>query len=572
MLELQGPRKIALGELLRDLFSQAPNRVSGATLLPIRMTPNIGDICRISPDSREKGNRTALRLLRPDFSVQTWTFGEMDSLANQFANVLLEIGEGEGSTIAILLPKCVEVYYGFLGILKTRSTVLPLFANFGDMALVDRLADSQATCVLTKRSMAKRLQNLRGNLPSLRTLLLVDIDEDLGPDLLSLPARIGRASSTCQSQPAEEDTPSLLHYTSGSTGKPKGVLHTHGGLPHLRRTAEEILGFEPDDRYWCTADHGWITGTSYGLIAPWYLGITQVQFTGMYDPETWFRILEEEAVSVWYTAPTALRMLMRVEDMDFSRYDLSRLRSIFSVGEPLNPEISRWGTEVLGHDIHDTWFQTETGGIMIANRPGLAIRPGSMGKPLSTIAASILDDQGNPCPPRTVGRLCLRYPWPSMFRAYLNRDEQYRARFSGTHYDSGDLAYQDKDGYFWFVARNDDVINTSGHLVSPFEIESALLEMPEVAEAATVGVPDPILFEGIVVFVALRQHVEKNDELAMKIRLYVANRLSAVATPKDVVFVDSIPKNKSGKILRRVLRARYLGQDPGDISSIEDNP
>jgi acetyl-CoA synthetase len=265
-------------------------------------------------------------------------------------------------------------------------------------------------------------------------------------------------------------------------------------------------------------------------------------------------------------------MLMRAEDIDYARFDLSRLRSIFSVGEPLNPEISRWGTEVLKRDIHDTWFQTETGGIMIANRPGLPIRPGSMGKPVSTITASILDDQGKVCPPRQVGRLSLRYPWPSMFRTYLNRDEVYRARFSNTDYDSGDLAYQDEDGYFWFAARNDDVINTSGHLVSPFEIESALLEMPEIAESATIGVPDPILFEGIVVFVALRPRVQQSDELAMKIRLHVANRLSAVATPKDVVFIETIPKNKSGKILRRVLRARYLGQDPGDISSIEENP
>ena len=536
------------------------------------MTTNIGDICRVSPDSGAKHERTALRLIRPDFSVQAFTFGEIDSVANQFANVLDEIGEGQGQTIAILLPKCAEVFYGFLGMLKARSIVLPLFANFGDLALVDRLADCAATCVLTKRSSVARLQGIRAQLPALRTILLIDSDEDLGPGVLSLPARLARASSTYQSRPVERDTPSLLHYTSGSTGKPKGVLHAHGSLEYLQHTAQEILQLRPGDLYWCTADHGWITGTSYGIIAPWYLGITQVQFTGAYDPDSWFRVLQDQQVTVWYTAPTALRMLMRTEDVDFRSYHLTRLRSIFSVGEPLNPEISRWANDVLKHEIYDTWFQTETGGIMIANRPGLAVRPGSMGKPVSSISAAILDAEARICPPRTIGRLSLRYPWPSMFRDYLHRSDVYRGKFSQHYYDSGDLAQQDEDGYFWFSARNDDVINTSGHLVSPFEVESCLLELTEVAESGAVGVPDPVLFEKIVVFIALRAGVQAGEDLQMKIRLHVANRLSAVATPRDVVFVDTIPKNKSGKILRRVLRARYLGQDPGDISTIEDQP
>jgi acetyl-CoA synthetase len=280
--------------------------------------------------------------------------------------------------------------------------------------------------------------------------------------------------------------------------------------------------------------------------------------------------LEEQRVSVWYTAPTALRMLARADDVDYRKYDLTALRAIFSVGEPLNPEISRWGQKTLGRDIFDTWFQTETGGIMIANRPGLPIRPGSMGTPVSSITAAILDDGGQPLPPRKAGHLCLRYPWSSMFRDYLHRTDSYRARLRAGFYDSGDLAYQDEDGYFWFCARNDDVINTSGHLVSPFEVESALLELTEVAESGVVGAPDPVLFEKIVVFVALRKGTPATDELRLKIRLHVASRLSTAATPQDVVIVESIPKNKSGKILRRVLRARYLGQDPGDLSTIEE--
>jgi acetyl-CoA synthetase len=513
-------------------------------------------------------------LVQADLSVRDFTFGQIDALSNQFANVLREVGEGAGKIVAILLPKSLEVYPSILGTLKAGSTVLPLFANFGDLALVDRLADCGASCVVTRRSALPRLKRVCSALPALRVILVVDSDVDEGPedgpDVLSLPARLGRASSSWESAPISADAPSVIHYTSGSTGKPKGVLHVHGAASYLEHTMREILQVQPDDLYWCTADHGWITGTSYGILGPWLLGITQLQFTGAFDPDHWFRILQDQQVSVWYTAPTALRMLARSDEVDYRSYDLAHLRSIFSVGEPLNPEVSRWGKETLDRDIYDTWFQTETGGIMIANRPGLAIRPGSMGKPVASIQAEIVDDAGQPCGARVTGHLCLRHPWSSMFREYLNRRDAYQARFTGQRYDSGDLAFQDEDGYFWFAARNDDVINTSGHLVSPFEVESAVLELAEVAESGAVGAPDPILFEKIVVFVALRKGVERSEELQLKIRLHVANRLSAAATPQDIVFIDAIPKNKSGKILRRVLRARYLGQDPGDLSTIEE--
>jgi acetyl-CoA synthetase len=511
-----------------------------------------------------------LRLVRPDLSARDYTFGEIDALASRFANVLRDIGQDQGRVVALLLPKCIEVFASFLGILKAKSTALPLFANFGDLALVDRLADSGASCLVTRRASLARIERIRPSLPALELILLVDGEADEGAGVLSLPARLRRVASEFPSAAVTPDTPSHIHYTSGSTGKPKGVLHVHGGAPHLERTMAEVMQVGREDVYWCTADHGWITGTSYGILAPWLLGVSQLQFMGGFAPDAWLRILAEQRVSVWYTAPTALRMLARADDVDYRAYDLSALRAVFSVGEPLNPEIGRWGREVLGCDIHDTWFQTETGGIMIANRPGLAIRPGSMGKPVASVAAAILDNQGQPCPPRTTGHLCLHHPWPSMFRAYLHRADSYRAKFANGYYDSGDLASVDADGYFWFAARDDDVINTSGHLVSPFEVESALLELAEVAESGAVGAPDPVLFEKIVVFVALRKGVPQSDELRMKIRLHVANRLSAAATPQDVVIVDRIPKNKSGKILRRVLRARYLGQDPGDLSTIED--
>ena len=534
------------------------------------MATNLGDICKAWSNRADRPDRVALRLVQPDLSARDHTFGQIDAVSGQFANVLSDIGQDSGKVVAIFMPKCIEVFASFLGTLKAKSTVLPLFANFGDLALMDRLADCGASCVVTRRASLERFRRIWPSLPALKVLLLIDSDKDEGPGVLSLPARLGRASSEFRSAEVDDDTPSLIHYTSGSTGKPKGVVHVHGAAPHIEHSMAEVMQLVRDDVYWCTADHGWITGTSYGILGPWLLGITQVQFVGGFDPDTWFRVLQDYQISVWYTAPTALRMLSRADDVDYRSYDISHVRSIFSVGEPLNPEISRWGREVLDRDIHDTWFQTETGGIMIANRPGLPIRPGSMGKPVASIEAAILNDVGEPCATRSTGHLCLRPPWTSMFRDYLNRTDTYRAKFVKGFYDSGDLAYRDEDGYFWFAARNDDVINTSGHLVSPFEVESALLELVEVAESAAVGAPDPILFEKIVVFVALRKGVEDSDDLRLRIRLHVANRLSSAATPQDIVIVDRIPKNKSGKILRRVLRARYLGEDPGDLSTIED--
>jgi acetyl-CoA synthetase len=534
------------------------------------MTKNLGDVCKAWSGKAGQPDIVALRLVQPDFSFRNITFGEMDGLACQFANVLRDLGQDQGHVVALFMPKTVDVFSAFLGTLKAKSTVLSIFANFGDMALIDRLGDCGASCVVTRRASLDRLQRIRPSLPALEVILVIDSNEDIGPGILSLPARMARAKAEFASAAVDGDTPSIIHYTSGSTGKPKGVLHVHGAALHLAHSMAEIMQVDRDDLYWCTADHGWVTGTSYGIVAPWLLGITQVHFAGGFSPDSWFRVLQEQRISVWYTAPTALRMLARADDIDYRSYDLSHLRSIFSVGEPLNPEISRWGRETLDRDIYDTWFQTETGGIMIANRPGLAIRPGSMGKPVSSIEAAVLDDHGSPCPTRVSGHLCLRHPWASMFRDYLNRTETYRAKFDNGYYDSGDLAYQDEDGYYWFAARNDDVINTSGHLVSPFEVESAVLELPEIAESGVIGAPDPVLFEKIVVFAAVRKGIEASDELRMKIRLHVANRLSAAATPQDVVIVDNIPKNKSGKILRRVLRARYLGQDPGDLSTIED--
>jgi len=368
----------------------------------------------------------------------------------------------------------------------------------------------------------------------------------------------------------DAEDPLFILYTSGSTGKPKGVLHAHKSLLHQKATAQEVLQLNSDEILWCTADQGWVTGTSYGIIGPWSLGVTQIHFGGMYDADKWFKVLAEEKVTIWYSAPTALRMLMQEEDAVFQKYDLSQLKYIFSVGEPLNPEVIQWSQRVLGKKIYDTWFQTETGAIMITNRPGIDIRPGSMGTAVSGIEPVILEDDGSPVADGEQGNLCLKPGWPSMFVTYLNREASYQQKFINGYYFTGDTAVKDADGYFWFKGRSDDVINTGGHLISPFEIESALLELEEVAESGVIAAPDEMLFEKVVAFVHLNHGYEPSKELEIKLRLYISNKVSSIATPQDLVFVDKVPKNKSGKIMRRVLKARYLGEDEGDISTLED--
>ena len=511
----------------------------------------------------------ALRWLGSDGERKQFTFGQLADESSRFASVLAGLGVVPGARVFIMLPKLPELFIALLGGLKARAVVGPLFANFGDEALLDRLGDSRACVLLTKHSLLKKVQRIRDRLPDLRHVLLVDEEDHLAPDILSYRRLMREASADFAIAPTSPETPSILHYTSGSTGKPKGVLHVHGALPSIVRTTRDVLQVGPGDVFWCTADPGWVTGTSYGIIGPWAVGATQVHYGGSFDAGAWMTILEQEQVNVWYTAPTALRMLMREEASLYTGRRLQALRCTASVGEPLNPEITFWARRTLGKEIHDTWFQTETGAIMIANRPGLAVRPGSIGKVVDGVEAVILDNADHPLPAGQQGRLCLRRGWPSMFTEYLNRAEIYASRFHGEYYDSGDMAVRDADGYFWFVGRTDDVINTSGHLMGPFEIESVLLELPEVAEAAAVSAPDPIRFEKVVVFVCLRSGHSPSRELESRIRLHVANRVSSIASPQEVVFVASLPRNRSGKIMRRVLRARFLGQDEGDLSSME---
>jgi len=498
-----------------------------------------------------------------------YTFGDLDQESNRFANVLTNLGIGKGDIFFTFLPKMQEQFFAFLGTLKTQAVCGTLFSNFGEDALLDRLGDSKAVGIITRKSLLKKIIRIRAKLPALQLIILVDGDDDPESGIISYVRMMAEAGDAFDVQPTSPDTPSILHYTSGSTGKPKGVLHRHGSLECQMATSRDILGLKDDDIYWCTADQGWVTGTSYGIIGPWSLGIAQVQYGGGYDAQIWMDLLAQESITVWYSAPTALRMLMREEESIFTRANLSTLRSIYSVGEPLNPEVIAWSRRLLNRNIHDTWFQTETGAIMISNRPGIDIRPGSMGKPIEGVEPAILADDGTVLPEGEQGNLCIKADWPSMFVTYLNNEPAYNSKFRNGYYYTGDTARRDSDGYYWFMGRSDDVINTAGHLISPFEVESALLEVEEVAESGVIGAPDDLLFEKVVAFVHLHARFQPTKDLEIKIRIHVSNRASSIATPQEIIFCDSIPKNKSGKIMRRVLKARYLGTDAGDTSTLE---
>jgi len=531
---------------------------------------NIGHICTRQQCEAGLGNKVAFRWLSAHQERTDFTFNDLERESNRFANTLQSLGFAAGDILFTFLPKAPEQFFSFLGALKLQIICGTLFSNFGDDAILDRLGDAKAKGIITKKSLLKKITRIREQLPELKYIIVTDIEEHQSVDILSYQALMRAASDDYVSPITSADTPSVLHYTSGSTGKPKGVLHVHRSILHQSRTVAEVLNLSAADIFWCTADQGWVTGTSYGIIGPWSLGITQIHYGGGYDAKLWFELLQNEKVTIWYSAPTALRMLMREDTALYRNYDLGALRHIFSVGEPLNPEVITWARIVLSRDIYDTWFQTETGGIMIANRPGLEIRPGSMGKPLDGIEPAIIADDGELLGNNQQGNLCLKIGWPSMFVTYLNNESAYDSKMKNGYYYTGDTAVRDDDGYYWFKGRSDDVINTAGHLISPFEVESALLEIEEVAESGVIGAPDELLYEKIVAFVHLHNQFNWSKELEVKVRLHISNRASSIATPQEIIIVDSVPKNKSGKIMRRVLKARYLGQDAGDLSTMED--
>ena len=519
--------------------------------------------------------KTALLWLGVDGEKRRFTFAEMKQLTSRFANVLGALGIGKGERVFMLSTRLPELYIAAMGTLKNRSVMCPLFSQFGPAPILQRMQGGDARVLLTTaRLFKKKVVPILEQLPDLRYVLLIDAEDDESDRVRSLPKLMAQASDTFEIPPTDPEDMSVLHFTSGTTGKPKGVVHVHKAVYNHWMTGQYVLDFHPEDIYWCTADPGWVTGTSYGIIAPWVHGVTNVVDEGEFDAQRWYGILQDEKISVWYTAPTAIRRLMRIDNEPTKEYDLSALRLVQSVGEPLNPEAVLWGVEKLKMPIHDNWWQTETGGIMIANLISQQVRPGSMGRPLPGITAGIVhrSDDGSVSEvtePGKEGDLALRPGWPSMFRAYLHNEEKYNKSFAGDWYISGDLAYKDEDGYFWFVGRADDIIKTSGHMVGPFEVESALMEHPAVAEAGVIGKPDPIIGQLVKAFVSLKPGYEPSDELNRELIGFGRKKLGAAVAPKEIEFQSNLPKTRSGKIMRRLLKARELGLPEGDTSTLE---
>ncbi|GAB3979416.1 acetate--CoA ligase [Actinoallomurus acanthiterrae] len=526
------------------------------------------------------GADVALRCVGRHGKVTESTYEDLRRATNRFANLLRGLGVGRGDRVFTLLGRVPELYVTVLGTLKNVSVLSPLFSAFGPEPICERLRLGDARVLVTSEELYRRkVAGIRDRLPGLKHVLIVG--DPMPEGTMSFHEALAAASDGFAIPATDPADMALLHFTSGTTGRPKGAIHVHEAVVAHYATARFALDLHPGDVFWCTADPGWVTGMSYGVIAPLTCGLALVTDAGEFDTRRWYRVLSEQAVTVWYTAPTAIRMLMRHGAGVAKEYDLSALRFVASVGEPLNPEAVVWGQEALGLPIHDNWWQTETGAIMISNFAAMEIRPGSMGRPLPGVEAVLLErgpdgrarveggevrviDHGE-------GELALRPGWPSMFRGYLHDDERYAKAFAAGWYLTGDVARRDDDGYFWFVARADDVIESAGHLIGPFEVESTLMEHPAVAEAGAIGKPDPVAGEIVKAFVALKPGREPSDDLRRDLIAFARRRLGAVA-PKEIAFDRDLPHTRSGKVMRRLLKARELGLPEGDVSTLERPP
>ncbi len=525
-----------------------------------------------------RAERVAIRWLGKA-AKRELTYRELEQQSARFAHAMQRLGVREGDGVFALLGRVPELYVSAIGALRAKCVFCPLFSAFGPEPIATRLGLGRARVLITTAKLYERkVRALRPQLPNLEHVLIVDGEAANAEGVSGLAALLREMPDEHEIPATQPDDPAFLHFTSGTTGTPKGALHVHEAVVMHHITGRYALDLHDEDIFWCTADPGWVTGTSYGIVAPLTNGVTMVVDEADFDAERWYDILERERVTVWYTAPTAVRMLMKAGDELAKARDLSRLRFLASVGEPLNPEAVVWSQSVFGRPLHDNWWQTETGGIMIANYASMDIKPGSMGKPLPGIEAAIVRRVAARAPgadtlallkPGEQGELAIRAPWPSMFRAYLNAPERYQRCFVGDYYLSGDLARCDEEGYFWFVGRADDVIKSAGHLIGPFEVESALLEHPAVAEAGVIGKPDPVVGELVKAFVSLKSGFRASEALRNELLGHARARLGAVAAPKELDFLDVLPRTRSGKIMRRLLKARELGLPEGDTSTLE---
>ncbi len=534
-----------------------------------------------SIDRHAAGSRKdhlAMRWLGRNGEIRDYNYQDLYRLTNRFANVLQSLGIAKGDRVFVLAGRIPELYLTALGTLKNRSVFSPLFSAFGPEPIKSRLTIGEARVMVTTEALYQRkVAAIRAAVPSLKYVLIVGEGgrRTAIPETLDFHELIEAADDRFTIEPTDPEDPALLHFTSGTTGMPKGAVHVHDAVVAHHMTGKLALDLHPDDIFWCTADPGWVTGTSYGIIAPLTNGVTSIIDEADFDAERWYRILQDQKVTVWYTAPTAIRMMMKAGVEIVRKYDLRSLRFLASVGEPLNPEAVVWGQKAFGLPFHDNWWQTETGGIMIANYASMEIRPGSMGRPLPGIEAAIVhkkeDGRLGPIHEADVqGELALRPGWPSMFRGYWSESERYRKCFADGWYLTGDLARRDKDGYYWFVGRKDDVIKTSGHLIGPFEVESILLEHQAVAEAGVIGKPDPVAMEIVKAFVSLKDGYEPTEDLKRELLGFARSRLGAVVAPKEIEFRPKLPRTRSGKIMRRLLKAQELGLPLGDTSTLEE--
>ncbi|MBC7283780.1 acetate--CoA ligase [Hoeflea sp.] len=523
-----------------------------------------------------RGERIAIRWMSKDGARRDISYADLQRETNRFANVLKGLGVAKGDRVYTLLGRVPDLYVAALGTLKCGAVFCPMFSAFGPEPVRARMEIGGARVLVTSQSLyRKKVASWRGELKGLDAVLLIDAGAKAEAGTHDLATLMAEAEPRFSIVATDPEDMALLHFTSGTTGRPKGAVHVHRAVVAHHMTGRLALDLHPDDVFWCTADPGWVTGTSYGIISPLTNGVTMIVDEAEFDAGRWYSILESEKVNVWYTAPTAIRMLMKAGPELAKAHDLSRLRFMASVGEPLNPEAVTWGNRTFGMPFHDNWWQTETGGIMIANYASMDVKPGSMGKPLPGIAAGIVERHGDTVRevsrPMTIGQLALKSGWPSMMRAYLHEEARYAKCFVGDWYLSGDLAMRDEDGYYWFVGRDDDVIKSAGHLIGPFEVESALMEHPAVAEAAVIGVPDETIGEVVKAFVALKPGRQESDALMLELLGHARKRLGPAVAPKEIAFRSNLPKTRSGKIMRRLLKARELGLPEGDISTLESD-
>lgn len=536
---------------------------------------NIGEYCTDRICRLGKADKLALIWEGHSGEEKKYTFNDLRQITNSIANYLKGLGINPGDRVCLFMDKVPELYIGFLGILKSGAIAQPLYSAFGSESLLTRLDDAKTSAIFTQKKHLPKVRNILKDLPDLKHIIVVDDDGSKPLRECEIAFKMDEMErlDSFDIYPSKAETPSVLHYTSGTTGKPKGAQHVHYSLISQYITAKYVLDIHDDDIYWCTADPGWVTGTSYGIIGAWANGVTQCVLDAGFKAESWYKFIEKHKITVWYSAPTAIRALMKEGNEVIKKFDLSSLRHLASVGEPLNAEAVIWSKEVFGLYFHDTFWQTETGCIVISNYPGMKIKPGSMGKPFPGITATVVDLNTHLPIEKTgiVGMIALKPGWPSMMRAYWNNEITYKGKFKNGWYLCGDRASIDEEGYFWFVGRDDDVINTGGHLVGPFEIESALLEHPVVAESAVVGKPDPVNMEVVKAFITVKPGSIVNKMLELDIMNFIRKKLSPLAMPQEIEFVDSLPKTRSGKIMRRVLRAKEWGEDIGDISTLEND-